>query len=121
MIDEPAKVSPSVPEPSEPSRYHEPVRIRIDAADPEEDSGLETRLRHQLGLRKGDALSLASLPDPGKSHKPAPRYALLVQLAIISSRDKRLTLKELCAVLEARFAYFRVHSGSTAKWKVSKE
>ncbi|KAH8822809.1 hypothetical protein DL96DRAFT_1714275 [Flagelloscypha sp. PMI_526] len=80
---------------------------------------IERRLRYQLGLHYTQPLTLDSIDDPGDKRKPNPSYILLVQLAILSSPTKALTLQEIFSALQNRFLYFRDHPESNAPWKGS--
>lgn len=74
-------------------------------------------VRKALGLGPNQEVSLASLDDPPPGQKPQYSYPALIQLAILGSPRKRLTLSEIYTSIEARFEYYKLSQDNA--WQVS--
>jgi hypothetical protein len=89
------------------------------ASEPAEESDhkeIEQYLRSKLDVPSGKAVNfdLDHLRDTGKA--PTTRYQDLVALAIFTSREKRLPLKEIYKILSDKYVYYRNDKGGA--WKV---
>lgn len=84
-----------------------------DAADIPDST---PHVRDMLGLRPDQDVSLHALADPPSGEKPTYPYPLLIQLAILGSPKKRLTLAEIYSAIEDRFDWFKRTSDKA--WQV---
>lgn len=73
-------------------------------------------VREMLGLKPDQDVSLHALADPPPGEKPTYPYPLLIQLAILGSPKKRLTLAEIYSAIEDRFDWFKRTSDKA--WQV---
>lgn len=101
-------------EPDEPEAVDatEEDQTSEEALDPEQS------LRARLGLGKDGVLNLFALKDPGPAARPEYVYTILIQLAILGSPKRRLTLGEIYTAFEERFQWYRENSHDVS-WKVS--
>lgn len=85
-----------------------------DAADIPDST---PHVRDMLGLKPDQDVTLHALADPPPGEKPTYPYPLLIQLAILGSPKKRLTLAEIYSAIEDRFDWFKRTSDKA--WQVS--
>ncbi|KAL0063478.1 Forkhead box protein D2 [Marasmius tenuissimus] len=71
----------------------------------------EEDLRNQYHIPRPLTLSLDSLEDPAPGERPALPLPALVQLAIWSSPEKKLRLREIVDAVRRRFEYFKGEGG----------
>ncbi|KAJ8077538.1 Forkhead box protein D2 [Marasmius tenuissimus] len=71
----------------------------------------EENLRNQYHIPRPLTLSLDSLEDPAPGERPALPLPALVQLAIWSSPEKKLRLREIVDAVRRRFEYFKGEGG----------
>ncbi|KAI0076201.1 winged helix DNA-binding domain-containing protein, partial [Panus rudis PR-1116 ss-1] len=64
-------------------------------------------VRAMLGLKPDQEVNLHALLDPQPGEKPSYPYPILIQLAILGSPRKRLTLAEIYSAIEDRFEWFK--------------
>lgn len=74
-------------------------------------------VRRLLGFGPRVPVHLDSLEDVPEGEKPPYSYPALIQLAIIGSERKRLTLQGIYTAIEERFPFFRTFPESA--WQVS--
>ena len=112
----------------QPERAPSPTLMSIDSPstelrlisqnDPDFIPDAAPFIRDVLGWTSDIPISLDSLIQPRPGQKPDYPYPILVQIAIYSSPQKRLTLSEICATLERKFEWFSLREHKK-KWKVS--
>ena len=78
----------------------------------------DDEIRNKLGLSPHQELNLQSLTDPLSSARPRQSTAFLIQLAILGSPKRQLTVEGIWQALEERFEWFRLNQGNQA-WRVS--
>ena len=76
----------------------------------------DNEIRTILGLSQDDPLSLTALSNPSLGGRPCQSTAVLIQLAILGSPNRRLTVKGIHEALEERFEWFR--SNPEQGWQV---
>lgn len=84
-----------------------------DAADIPDST---PHVREMLGLKPDQEVTLHALADPPHGEKPTYPYPLLIQLAILGSPKKRLTLSDIYSAIEERFDWFKKTSDKA--WQV---
>jgi hypothetical protein len=81
------------------------------------NEAVEVYLRNKYSIPHDQPVNISIVPNPPGGARPPQTLQQLVELAIISSPHRKLSLQEIYAVLMERFTWFRENSGSE-HWKV---
>ncbi|KAI0784531.1 hypothetical protein C8Q75DRAFT_724230, partial [Abortiporus biennis] len=103
---DPGSSSQHTPTPNTRRGRHAPAIIPAEEVENDAKAAVD-HLRKSLGLGPDQAASLDTLPDPPPGDKPNFPYPVLIQLAILGSPRKRLTLQEIYNAIEDRFEWFK--------------
>lgn len=58
-------------------------------------------------------------PPTALNTRPPYSYSALIKQALTESPEKRMSFRDICRSIEARFEYYRIRKSPTATWKVS--
>lgn len=96
---------------------HYPLTLNPTELDTSNEA-VDRFLRNKWSIPPDQPVDLSIIADPLDGSRPQQTLQQLVELAIISSPSRKLSLQEIYAVLIERFTWFRENSKSE-HWKVS--